>query len=185
MKFGFYVNLSSIFILTVICSQVIIQGQANQQGSILKGNNAVSPTAAEVKLKEAIKVAESNLVFSDPDKRMENGDGMVVITGEMKQWHKVTLTLDGPFAHELDKEPNPFTDYRMTVRFVHESGNPVYEIPGYFAADGNSAQTGADCGIKWSAHLSPDKVGKWTYEISFLKGEMVAITDIPWSRKMD
>lgn len=185
MKFGFYVNLSSIFILTVICSQVIVQGQANQQGSILKSNNAVNPTAAEVKLKEAIKVAESNLVFSNPDIRMENGDGRVVITGEMKQWHKVTLTLDGPFAHELDKEPNPFTDYRMTIRFVHESGDPVYEIPGYFAADGNSAQTGADCGIKWSAHLSPDKVGKWTYEISFLKGEMVAITDIPWSRKMD
>lgn len=32
----------------------------------------------------------------------------VAITGELKQWHKVTLTLDGPFAKERDTEPNPF-----------------------------------------------------------------------------
>ena len=46
------------------------------------------------------------------------------ITGELKQWHKVTLTLDGPLAHETDTEPNPFTDYRDDVTFTHESGSP-------------------------------------------------------------
>ena len=46
------------------------------------------------------------------------------ISGELKQWHKVTLTLDGPFARERDSDPNPFTDYRLTVTFTHESGTP-------------------------------------------------------------
>lgn len=137
-----------------------------------------------VNSKEALAIAESNLIFSDPDIRMENGDGSIDLSGDMKQWHKITLTLNGPFAHEMDKDPNPFTDYRMTIRFVHESGSPVYDVPGYFAADGNSANTGADNGIKWRAHLSPDKTGKWTYEVSFLKGAMVAVTDIPWSDKL-
>ena len=127
---------------------------------------------------------EMNLKFTDPALRMEDGDGKVAFSGEMKQWHKVTLTLDGPFAHELDKEPNPFTDYKMTVRFSHASGTPVYEVPGYFAGDGNAAETGADNGVKWRAHLSPDKTGEWTYEISFLRGEMVALIDVPWSKKL-
>ena len=50
------------------------------------------------------------------------------MTGELKQWHKVTLTLDGPFAHERDKQPNPFTDLAFNVTFTHESGSP--EIQG-------------------------------------------------------
>ena len=68
------------------------------------------------------------------------------ITGELKQWHKVTLTLDGPQASETDNEPNPFTDYRMDVTFTHESGSPSYKVPGYFAADGNAAETSASSG---------------------------------------
>jgi len=32
----------------------------------------------------------------------------VAITDELKQWHKVTLTLDGPFARERDTELSPF-----------------------------------------------------------------------------
>ena len=42
--------------------------------------------------------------------RQPDGNGTVAISGELKQWHKVTLTLDGPFAHERDTQPNPFTD---------------------------------------------------------------------------
>lgn len=127
---------------------------------------------------------ESELAFSDPNNRFENGDGKVNMSGEMKQWHKVTLTIDGPFAHELDTDPNPFADYRMEVTFKHESGSPVYKIPGYFAADGNASETSADAGIKWKAHLSPDKTGKWTYDISFLQGRMVAVTDVPWAKTL-
>ncbi len=97
------------------------------------------------------------------------------ISGELKQWHKVTLSIQGPEAKETDTDPNPFTDYRMTVSFRHESGSPLYRIPGYFAADGDAANTSADSGSIWRAHLSPDKAGQWTYSVSFVKGKNVAV----------
>src|SRR5262245_7823119 len=92
----------------------------------------------------------------------------VAIGGELKQWHKVTLTLSGPQADEASNAPNPFMDYRMTVTFTHESGSPSYTVPGYFAADGNAANSSATSGNKWRAHLSPDKTGRWNYRISFV-----------------
>jgi hypothetical protein len=63
----------------------------------------------------------------------------------------------------------------MTVTFRHASGTPVYEVPGYFAADGNASETSADAGTKWRAHLSPDKTGKWTWRISFATGKGAAL----------
>ena len=99
------------------------------------------------------------------------------ITGELKQWHKVTLTTDGPSAHETNAVQNPFLDRQMTVTFTHESGSPLYQVPGYFAADGNAARTSATSGSKWRAHLSPDKPGKWNYSVSLLAGKNVAVDD--------
>ncbi len=119
------------------------------------------------------------------EKNPKDGNGNVIITGELKQWHKVTLTLNGPFATETDKTPNPFSDYRMTVTFKHESGSPVYQVPGYFAADGKAANTGAAEGNQWRAHLSPDKTGKWSYAVSFLKGHLVATADMPWMKTVE
>ena len=95
------------------------------------------------------------------------------------------MTLSGPFAAETDTRPNPFTDYRMTVTFTHESGSPSYQVPAYFAADGNASETSATEGNKWRAHLSPDKTGKWNYKISFLKGAMVATADMPWMKSLE
>jgi len=103
--------------------------------------------------------------------------GEATIDGEQKAWHKVTLTVDGPEAKETDSSPNPFTDYRMTVDFQHESGSPHYQVPGYFAADGNAAETSATSGNKWRAHLSPDKPGEWTYKVHFVQGKNAAVED--------
>ena len=97
------------------------------------------------------------------------------ISGELRQWHKVTLTFTGPQASETDTSPNPFTDYRMTVVFTHESGSPRYEVPGYFAGDGDAANTSATSGNKWRAHVSPDKVGRWNWRASFVSGPNVAL----------
>jgi hypothetical protein len=102
-------------------------------------------------------------------------DPRVAFSGERRQWHKLTLTLDGPFARERDNDPNPFVDYRLTVRFAHESGSPAYDVPGYFAADGDAGETSAEEGAKWRAHLSPDKPGRWTWRVSFLKGSAAAV----------
>ncbi|MDF1823555.1 MAG: DUF5060 domain-containing protein [Verrucomicrobiales bacterium] len=98
-----------------------------------------------------------------------DGDGSVHISGELKSWHAVTLTVDGPFARETDTDPNPFTEIELTVQFTHASGKPTYRVPGYFAADGKAAETSATSGTKWRAHLSPDLPGKWSYEIQFRK----------------
>ncbi|MBN1765445.1 MAG: DUF5060 domain-containing protein [Sedimentisphaerales bacterium] len=99
------------------------------------------------------------------------------ISGQLQQWHKVTLTVDGPQAKEMDTRPNPFLDYRMTATFTHESGSAHYVVPGYFSADGNAADTSADSGCKWRAHFSPDKTGRWNYEVSILKGKNTAVND--------
>ncbi|WKN30866.1 DUF5060 domain-containing protein [Porifericola rhodea] len=113
-----------------------------------------------------------------------DGTGEISISGELKQWHKVTLNLDGPFATERDESVNPFTDYNMRVTFTHESGSPSYTVPGYFAADGHAAESSAEKGTHWRAHVSPDKIGRWDYEISFTKGKMAALIDLPWSKPL-
>jgi hypothetical protein len=62
------------------------------------------------------------------------------ITGELQQWHKVTITFDGPDTSET-ATPNPFTDYRLSVTFTN--GGTTYVVPGYYCADGNAANSGA------------------------------------------
>lgn len=105
-----------------------------------------------------------------PVARQPAGDASVRIAGELRQWHKVTLDLAGPFAAETDTAPNPFTGYRFDVTFTHESGSPSHVVPGYFAADGRAAETSATAGTVWRAHLSPDKPGRWNYRVSFTSG---------------
>ncbi len=96
-----------------------------------------------------------------------NDEGKVEITGELKMWHKVTLTFDGPRTSET-ANPNPFTSYRLDVTFT--KGGESYLVPGYFAADGNAANTGSSGGNKWRVHFSPPASGTWEYLVSFRKG---------------
>lgn len=95
------------------------------------------------------------------------------ITGELKKWHKVTLTFEGPDTDELHTY-NPFLNYRLNVTFRH--GEKTYLVPGYFAADGNAGETSATQGNKWRVHFAPDETGEWTYEVSFRKGSNVAVS---------
>lgn len=98
------------------------------------------------------------------------------VSGELKKWHKVTLTFDGPECSEQGA-PNPFMDYRLSVNFMN--GESRYAVPGYFAADGDAANTSADSGKKWRAHFAPDAEGTWEYAVSFRQGEGVAVSDDP------
>src|SRR5690606_19653236 len=93
-------------------------------------------------------------------------------TGELKRWHTITLTFDGPFTSET-ATPNPFTDYRLDVTFRRpgQSGR-VYR--GYWAADGNAADSGATSGNKWRVHFVPDAPGTWLWTASFVTGPKVA-----------
>lgn len=100
----------------------------------------------------------------------------VQVSGELKKWHRVTLTVTGPEVSETGS-PNPFRDYRMDVIFAH--GDREMTVPGFFAADGNAAETSAQEGDRWQARFTPDAVGTWRYTIRFRTGENVAIADDP------
>lgn len=100
----------------------------------------------------------------------------VAVTGELKQWHPVTLTFEGPDVSETD-EYNPFMNYRLTVTFQHSRTRKTYVVPGYFAADGDAANTGAASGNKWRVHFTPDELGEWQYSVDFRKGNWVAVSD--------
>ena len=92
----------------------------------------------------------------------------IQITGEMKVWHILTFTFTGPESGEYDTI-NPFTDYRLDVEF--SDGKQQLIVPGYFAADGNAAETSAGNGNKWRVHFCPPSEGDWNYSVSFLKGK--------------
>ncbi|MEM9400019.1 MAG: DUF5060 domain-containing protein [Verrucomicrobiota bacterium] len=97
----------------------------------------------------------------------------VNVTGELKQWHKTTLDIEGPEAAE-GGDRNPFMDYRMTVTFTN--GSETIVAPGYFAADGDAANTSATSGNIWRAHFTPTTTGTWNYEVDFRSGSGVALT---------
>ncbi len=93
---------------------------------------------------------------------------------EYQQWHTVTLSFEGPETSE-DATPNPFTDYRLNVTFTN--GNSSYTVPGFYAADGNAAESSAKSGNIWQVHFTPDAEGEWEYQVSFREGENIAVSD--------
>ena len=99
----------------------------------------------------------------------------VQIKGELRKWHKVTLAIQGPKTFENDLTNNPFTNYRLDVTFVHPLTGTTYKVPGYYATDGNAANTGAKEGSVWYVHFAPDHIGTWTYTIDFQSGIFIAI----------
>jgi len=99
-------------------------------------------------------------------------DAAGTVSGELRQWHKVTITFEGPNTSET-AGTNPFLDYRLNVTFTQ--GGSSYLVPGYYCADGNAANTGATSGSKWRVHFSPPTTGIWSYVASFRTGADVAI----------
>lgn len=95
------------------------------------------------------------------------------VSGELKQWHRVTLTFDGPAADEGGAY-NPFPNYRMSVTFTN--GDRTVRVPGFFAADGAAAESGATKGNKWRAHFTPDRAGVWSWRAAFQRGTDLAVS---------
>jgi hypothetical protein len=98
-----------------------------------------------------------------------------VVSGDRKTWHRIDITFDGPQTSET-AAPNPFRDYRLNVTFQHRETGRRYVVPGYYAADGNAANTGAASGAKWRVHFAPDDDGVWDYTASFRTGTDVAVS---------
>ncbi len=91
------------------------------------------------------------------------------------RWQPVTLTFDGPSASE-DATPNPFTDYRMSVTFRHSSG-AERTAQGFFAADGDAANSSSKSGDKWRVRFTPSEAGEWSWTASFHEGSNVALSE--------
>ena len=100
------------------------------------------------------------------------------VSGEQRQWHRVTIDFAGPAVDESDGL-NPFRTYRMDVQLYHAASDTTMWIPGFFAADGNAAETSATGGAVWRARFAPPLTGWWQYTASFRGGVDAAITDDP------
>lgn len=103
-----------------------------------------------------------------------------VVTGENRKWHRVEVAFAGPQRAEL-VGMNPFTDYRLDVTFEHAASNTTVVVPGYFAADGDAANTSASAGNLWRVIFAPDREGDWTFTATFYAGPGVAVADDPSS----
>jgi hypothetical protein len=97
----------------------------------------------------------------------------VIVTGELRTWHRIGLDFTGPSTSET-ATPNPFSDYALSVTFTHLAEGASYTVPGFFAADGNAAETSAEAGDQWRVYFAPDRPGTWTYSVSFTAGPDVA-----------
>ncbi len=92
------------------------------------------------------------------------------------RWQPVTLTFDGPESSE-DATPNPFLDYRLSVSFAHQASGESRVVSGFFAADGDAAESSATAGNKWRARFTPPLAGEWVWRAEFRSGPGVAISD--------
>lgn len=97
------------------------------------------------------------------------------ITGELQKWHTVAITFNGPNTSE-SSNTNPFLDFRLNVTFTSPSGKS-FVVPGFYAADGNAAQTSANSGNKWRVRFTPNETGSWSYNTSFRSGTNIAVSE--------
>jgi Domain of unknown function (DUF5060) len=103
--------------------------------------------------------------------------------GDFKVWNKLTLAFVGPSTSELgSSERGPygplvtFKDFRVDVTFQHFGTGSTFVVPGYFALDGDSANSigKTQDGSVWMAHFVPNFPGDWTWSVSFREGENCA-----------
>jgi len=98
-----------------------------------------------------------------------------VAGGEAVVWHTVRIPFDGPRTSE-NATPNPFRDYRLNVAFTHAATGTTYVVPGFYAADGDAAETSAEAGNVWCVRFTPDREGEWKFAASFRTGKDVAMS---------
>ena len=97
-----------------------------------------------------------------------------VSLNEYQNFHMVTLSFEGPETSESAEE-NPFLNYRLTVEFKNDDSQ--YSIRGFYAADGNAAQTSATSGNIWQVRFTPDKIGEWSYSAELRQGNSIALSE--------
>ncbi|MGA9638656.1 Ig-like domain-containing protein [Flavobacterium sp.] len=101
----------------------------------------------------------------------------VAINGEspFRKWDRITVALSLPST--VTESDTSFKNNRMDVIFTDPNGNKI-RVPGYFAADGNAANTSATTGSLFKAYLRPYATGNWTYQVLFYSGTDVSLKDV-------
>jgi hypothetical protein len=94
-------------------------------------------------------------------------------------WHPITLTFRT--AVNTDESlhapgANPFLDYRLRVTFRHPASARRLVVNGFYAADGNAADTGETGGNVWQARFTPDRTGDWLWSAEFRRGAGIVWT---------
>lgn len=90
-------------------------------------------------------------------------------------WDTVTLDFEGVETSE-NAEENPFLNYKLMVEFSNEKSN--YQVMGFYAADGNAAESGAEKGNIWQVRFTPDQLGEWEYSAKLYHGDSVALKEV-------
>ena len=93
---------------------------------------------------------------------------------DVRKWEKITLDFDGPATAE-DAADNPFVNYRLDVTFTN--GDYTITVPGFYAADGRAADSGATSGRTWRVRYRPDRTGEWTYAARLARGDSIYLRD--------
>ena len=120
------------------------------------------------------------LTFTIGGCKTEIADQNYVLEGSLKKWQPVTITFDGPNVSETDSL-NPFLNYGLWVNFTN--GEESYSVPGYYAADGDAANTSGESGNKWRAKFAPDREGTWEFEAHLAEGTNIGIALNPLEEK--
>lgn len=98
------------------------------------------------------------------------------LSAEHRQHQPVTLDFTTVSTEETARD-NPFLNYRLQVTFSRDGVR--YSIPGFYAADGDAADSGATGGGIWRVIFTPPSAGQWEYRVAFTHGDAVAINDDP------
>ncbi|MFY0654581.1 MAG: DUF5060 domain-containing protein [Cyclobacteriaceae bacterium] len=89
-------------------------------------------------------------------------------------YHTFTLDFEGPQTAE-SAEDNPFLNYKLVVEF--NNADTKYSVRGFYAADGNAAESSSDAGNIWRVRFTPDKLGEWNYKVRLFHGDSIAISN--------
>ena len=89
------------------------------------------------------------------------------------QGESILICVNGPATSE-SAERNPFLHYRMRLALTQNERTRT--IPGYYAADGSAADSGADAGNVWCVRFHPETPGTYSYALSLSEGDGIALT---------
>ncbi|MCI4665092.1 MAG: DUF5060 domain-containing protein [Neomegalonema sp.] len=98
-----------------------------------------------------------------------------MISGALRAWRSVVLDFEGA---SLSEAPATFRNYRLDLRFEHDETGLAIVAPGFFAADGVAARTGASVGGVWRVRFRPPLEGVWRWRARFRVGPNVALQDL-------